>query len=42
MSDPDHNVRATYAAIQKLPQANRDTLALVMLHLQRYRLRSIS
>ncbi|RDD38632.1 Rac GTPase-activating protein 1 [Trichoplax sp. H2] len=35
MSDPDQNVRATYATIKKLPQPNRDTLALVMLHLQR-------
>ncbi|XP_064494780.1 rac GTPase-activating protein 1 [Pseudopipra pipra] len=34
--DEDNSVAATYQAVGELPQAHRDTLAFLMLHLQRY------
>ncbi|NXG08277.1 RGAP1 protein, partial [Sakesphorus luctuosus] len=35
ISDEDNSVAAMYQAVEELPQANRDTLAFLMLHLQR-------
>ncbi|NXX81420.1 RGAP1 protein, partial [Urocolius indicus] len=35
ISDEDNSVAAMYQAVGELPQANRDTLAFLMLHLQR-------
>ncbi|XP_009067969.1 PREDICTED: rac GTPase-activating protein 1, partial [Acanthisitta chloris] len=35
ISDEDNSIAATYQAIGELPQANRDTLAFLMIHLQR-------
>ncbi|NWI11044.1 RGAP1 protein, partial [Crypturellus soui] len=35
ISDDDNSVAAMYQAIGELPQANRDTLAFLMIHLQR-------
>lgn len=34
--DEDNSVAAMYQAVGELPQANRDTLAFLMIHLQRY------
>lgn len=36
ISDEDNSVAAMYQAVGELPQANRDTLAFLMIHLQRY------
>ncbi|XP_010224640.1 PREDICTED: rac GTPase-activating protein 1 [Tinamus guttatus] len=35
ISDDDNSIAAMYQAIGELPQANRDTLAFLMIHLQR-------
>ncbi|XP_061203148.1 rac GTPase-activating protein 1 [Neopsephotus bourkii] len=35
ISDEDNSIAAMYQAIGELPQANRDTLAFLMIHLQR-------
>ncbi|NXY75465.1 RGAP1 protein, partial [Glareola pratincola] len=35
ISDEDNSVAAMYQAVDELPQANRDTLAFLMMHLQR-------
>ncbi|KAF4792729.1 Rac GTPase-activating protein 1 [Turdus rufiventris] len=36
ISDEDNSIAAMYQAVGELPQANRDTLAFLMVHLQRY------
>lgn len=35
-TDEDDSASATYQAVSELPQANRDTLAYLILHLQKY------
>ena len=35
ISDVDDSITAMYQAVSELPSANRDTLAYVILHLQR-------
>ncbi|KAG3270618.1 RACGAP1-containing [Ictidomys tridecemlineatus] len=35
ITDEDNGIAATYQAVGELPQANRDTLAFLMIHLQR-------
>ncbi|XP_029450880.1 rac GTPase-activating protein 1 [Rhinatrema bivittatum] len=35
IADEDNSIAAIYQAVDELPQANRDTLAFLMLHLQR-------
>ena len=35
LSDPEDSITFTYQAISELPLVNRDTLAYVVLHLQR-------
>ena len=34
--DEDNSIAAMYQAVGELPRANRDTLAFLMIHLQRY------
>jgi len=34
--DEDNSIAAMYQAVGELPRANRDTLAFLMVHLQRY------
>jgi hypothetical protein len=35
ITDEDNSIAAMYQAVSELPQANRDTLAFLMIHLQR-------
>lgn len=35
ISDDDNSIAAIYQAVDELPSANRDTLAFLMIHLQR-------
>lgn len=35
ITDDDNSIAAMYQAVGELPQANRDTLAFLMIHLQR-------
>lgn len=35
ITDEDNSIAAMYQAVGELPQANRDTLAFLMIHLQR-------
>ena len=34
-TDEDDSASATYQAVSELPQANRDTLAFIIVHLQK-------
>lgn len=36
ITDEDNSIAAMYQAVGELPQANRDTLAFLMIHLQRF------